>query len=150
MGALRAALLAACLAVAVAALALGAVSDVRERRFPNRLAALLAAACAAASFFWRGPWHLAGGAAAAVCISLLLASAESVLRRSGRTAVGMGDVKALFALMLLDPAPALAAFALALGMLAAWGLARGERTLPLLPFLAASSCVVLAGYIIQL
>ena len=114
----------------------GAAIDIRERRFPNALAA----ACAVAAF--AGVW-LDGGlntaldhAGLAVIVYLTLVLTESLWRRLRQTTgIGMGDAKALFALCTLDPMGGIVAFAVALLALALSCLFTKSRSLPLLPFL---------------
>ena len=121
----------------------GAVSDLRERRFPNGLAA----ACAAAAF--AGVW-LDGGlntaldhAGLAVIVYLSLVLTESLWRRLRQTpGIGMGDAKALFALCTLDPMGGIVAFAAALLVLALSCLITKSRSLPLLPFLVPIFAII--------
>ena len=121
----------------------GAVIDARERRFPNALAA----ACAVAAFV--GVWLDRGlntaldhaGLAVIVYLSLLLT--ESLWRRCRQApGIGMGDVKALFALCTFDPLGGIVAFAVALLALAAACLIAKSRSLPLLPFLVPIFAII--------
>lgn len=112
------------------------VVDARERRFPNALAG----ACSVAAF--AGVWLDLGLNAAldhaglAVIVYLALVLSESLWRRLRQApGIGMGDVKALFALCTLDPVGGIVAFAVALLALAAACLIAKSRSLPLLPFL---------------
>ena len=121
----------------------GAAIDIRERRFPNALAA----ACAVAAF--AGVW-LDGGlntaldhAGLAVIVYLSLVLTESLWRRHRQTpGIGMGDAKALFALCTLDPMGGIVAFAAALLALAAACLIIKSRSLPLLPFLVPIFAII--------
>ena len=121
----------------------GAVIDARERRFPNALAAV----CAVAAF--AGVW-LDGGlntaldhAGLAVIVYLSLVLTESIWRRHRQTpGIGMGDVKALFALCTLDPLGGIVAFAAALLFLAIACLITKSRSLPLLPFLVPIFAII--------
>lgn len=121
----------------------GACIDARERRFPNALAA----ACAVAAF--AGVWLDLGmdtaldhaGLAAIVYLALVLT--ESFWRRVRHApGIGMGDVKALFALCTLDPLGGIVAFAVALLALALSCLFTKSRSLPLLPFLVPIFAII--------
>lgn len=121
----------------------GAFIDARERRFPNALAA----ACAVAAFV--GVWLDLGMNAAldharlAVIVYLALVLTESLWRRLRHApGIGMGDVKALFALCTLDPLGGIVAFAVALLVLALSCLFTKSRSLPLLPFLVTIFAII--------
>lgn len=121
----------------------GACIDACERRFPNALAG----ACAIAAF--AGVWldldmdtaldH--AGLAAIVYLALVLT--ESFWRRVRHApGIGMGDVKALFALCTLDPLGGIVAFVVALLALALSCLFTKSRSLPLLPFLVPIFAII--------
>lgn len=121
----------------------GAAIDARERRFPNQLAG----ACAVAAF--AGVWLDKGvntaldhaGLAAIAYLALMLA--ESLWRHLRQApGIGMGDVKALFALCTLDPMGGIVAFAVALLVLALSCLFTKSRSLPLLPFLVPIFAII--------
>lgn len=121
----------------------GAVVDARERRFPNELAG----ACAVAAF--AGVWLVKGvnmaldHAGFAVIVYLALVLTESLWRRLRQApGIGMGDVKALFALCTLDPMGGIVAFAVALLVLALSCLFTKSRSLPLLPFLVPIFAII--------
>lgn len=121
----------------------GAAIDVRERRFPNALAA----ACAVAAF--AGVWLDRGLNAAldqvgpAVIVYLFLMLTESLWRRHRQApGIGMGDAKALFALCTFDPLGGLIAFVAALLALAVACLVTKSRSLPLLPFLVPIFAII--------
>lgn len=121
----------------------GALIDARERRFPNALAA----ACAVAAF--AGVWLDLGldialdYAGLAVIVYLALVLTESLWRRLRHASgIGMGDVKALFALCTLDPLGGIVAFAASLLALAATCLITKSRSLPLLPFLVPIFAII--------
>lgn len=121
----------------------GAFIDARERRFPNAFAA----ACAVAAFV--GVWLDLGMNAAldharlAVIVYLALVLTESLWRRLRHApGIGMGDVKALFALCTLDPLGGIVAFAVALLVLALSCLFTKSRSLPLLPFLVPIFAII--------
>ncbi len=121
----------------------GAGIDARERRFPNALAA----ACAVAAF--AGVWLDLGmdtaldHAGLAVIVYLGLVLTESLWRRVRHApGIGMGDVKALFALCTLDPMGGIVAFATALLVLALSCLITKSRSLPLLPFLVPIFAII--------
>lgn len=121
----------------------GACIDARERRFPNALAA----ACAVAAF--AGVWLDLGmdtaldHAGLAVIVYLALVLTESLWRRVRHApGIGMGDVKALFALCTLDPLGGIVAFAVALLALAISCLLTKSRSLPLLPFLVPIFAII--------
>lgn len=121
----------------------GAVIDARERRLPN----ILAGACAVAAF--AGVWLDKGiettldQAGLAVIVYLTLVLTESLWRRIRRVpGIGMGDVKALFALCTLNPLGGIVAFAIALLVLAVTCLITKSRSLPLLPFLVPIFAII--------
>lgn len=121
----------------------GAAIDARERRFPNELAG----ACAVAAF--AGVWLDAGlntaldYAGLAVIVYLALVLTESLWRRLRHASgIGMGDVKALFALCTLDPLGGIVAFAASLLALAVTCLITKSRSLPLLPFLVPIFAII--------
>ena len=97
----------------------GAVIDVRERRFPNALAAACAVAAFAGVWLDRGLNTALDHAGPAVIVYLSLVLTESLWRRFRQApGIGMGDAKALFALCTLDPLGGIVAFAVALLVLA--------------------------------
>lgn len=121
----------------------GVAIDARERRFPNGLAG----ACAVAAF--AGVWLDLGlntaldHAGLAVIVYLALVLTESLWRRLRQIpGIGMGDVKALFALCTLDPMGGIVAFAAALLVLALSCLITKSRSLPLLPFLVPIFAII--------
>ena len=121
----------------------GACIDARERRFPNALAA----ACAVAAF--AGIWLDLGmdtaldHAGLAVIVYLALVLTESLWRRVRHApGIGMGDVKALFALCTFDPLGGVVAFAVALLILAAACIIAKSRSRPLLPFLVPIFAII--------
>lgn len=121
----------------------GAIIDARERRFPN----MLAGACAVAAF--AGVWLDLGldtaldHAGLAVIVYLALVLTESLWRRLRQVpGIGMGDVKALFALCTFDPMVGIVAFAAALLVLALSCLITKSRSLPLLPFLVPIFAII--------
>lgn len=121
------------LALVVAA---GAV-DARERRLPNGLAGALALIAAASSVAEGGFGLLAARAATALAVCGALVAFEVWWRlRRGSAGQGMGDIKALGALMLAAPVRAVAAYAAGLLLLGVSGLMLRRRSLPLLPYLA--------------
>ena len=114
----------------------GAVIDLREQRFPNALAGACAVAAFAGVWLDKGVNTALDHAGPAVIVYLALVLTESLWRRVRHApGIGMGDVKALFALCTLDPVGGIVAFAVALLALAAACLIAKSRSLPLLPFL---------------
>ncbi len=123
----------------MALLVLAGVIDARERRLPNALAAVLAVVAAAYAFSAGGAAVLGKNALAALVVCGVLVAFELWWRaRRGAAGQGMGDLKALAALMLAAPWCAVAAYAAALVDLAVAGMVLCQRALPLLPFLAAT------------
>ena len=113
----------------------GALVDARERRFPNELAGVCAVAALA------GVWLDKGVTTALDHAGLVLT--ESLWRRLRHApGIGMGDVKALFALCTLDPLGGIVAFAVALLVLALSCLFTKSRSLPLLPFLVPIFAII--------
>ena len=121
----------------------GAIIDARERRFPNVLAAVCAVAAFAGVWLDRGADVALDHAGLAVIVYLALVLTESLWRRLRQApGIGMGDVKALFALCTLDPLGGIVAFAAALLFLAIACLITKSRSLPLLPFLVPIFAII--------
>lgn len=126
-------------AVLNALLLLAGAIDARERRLPNVLTVLLAAASAIAALASGGVDALALNALAAFVICGMLLAFELFWRtRRGAAGQGMGDIKALFSLVLAAPGRGVISYALALICLAIAGIAVHRPALPLLPFLAVA------------
>ena len=121
----------------------GAAIDARERRFPNELAGVCAVAAFAGVWFDMGVNTALDHAGLAVIVYLALVLTESLWRRVRHApGIGMGDVKALFALCTFDPLGGVVAFAVALLILALACLIAKSRSLPLLPFLAPIFAII--------
>ena len=120
----------------------GAVVDARERRFPNALAGACAVAALAGVWLDRGVNTALDHAGLAVIVYLALVLTESLWRVRHAPGIGMGDVKALFALCTLDPMGGIVAFAIALLVLALSCLFTKSRSLPLLPFLVPIFAII--------
>jgi leader peptidase (prepilin peptidase) / N-methyltransferase len=126
--------------------ALGAIAaiDLAEHRVPNRLVLPAAAACAALSL-------LAGVSMPALLTGLVIVAVLLVVALARPAALGIGDVK--LALLIVVGLDGDASRALAAGLVLAalagllmivrFGRAAGRRTLPLAPFLALGSLLVL-------
>lgn len=121
----------------------GAVTDLRERRFPNELAGACAVAAFAGVWLDRGVNTALDHAGLAVIVYLVLVLTESLWRCVRHTpGIGMGDAKALFAFCTLNPMGGIAAFAVALLVLALSCLFTKSRFLPLLPFLVPIFAII--------
>lgn len=121
----------------------GAAIDARERRFPNELAGACAVAAFAGVWLDKGVNTALDHAGLAVIVYLALVLTESLWRRVRHApGIGMGDVKALFALCSLDPLGGFVAFAVALLTLAVTCLITKSRSLPLLPFLVPIFAII--------
>ena len=121
----------------------GAVVDARERRFPNALAAACAVAAFAGVWLDRGVNTALDHAGLAVIVYLALVLTESLWRCVRHApGIGMGDAKALFALCAVDLMGGIAAFAVALLVLALSCLLTKSRSLPLLPFLVPIFAII--------
>ena len=121
----------------------GAAIDARERRFPNQLAGACAVAALAGVWLDRGVNTALDHAGLAVIVYLALVLTESLWRRVRHApGIGMGDVKALFALCTFDPLGGVVAFAVALLTLAVACLIAKSRSLPLLPFLGPIFAII--------
>lgn len=121
----------------------GAVVDARERRFPNALAAACAVAAFAGVWLDRGINTALDHAGLAVIVYLALVLTESLWRCVRHApGIGMGDAKALFALCAVDLMGGIAAFAVALLVLALSCLLTKSRSLPLLPFLVPIFAII--------
>lgn len=121
----------------------GAAIDARERRFPNELAGVCAVAAFAGVWLDMGVNTALDHAGLAVIVYLGLVLTESLWRRVRHApGIGMGDVKALFALCTLDPLGGVVAFVVALLTLAVACLIAKLRSLPLLPFLVPIFAII--------
>lgn len=121
----------------------GALVDARERWFPNELAGVCAVAALAGVWLDKGVTTALDHAGLAVIVYLALVLTESLWRRLRHApGIGMGDVKALFALCTLDPLGGIVAFAVALLVLALSCLFTKSRSLPLLPFLVPIFAII--------
>lgn len=121
----------------------GVAIDARERRFPNGLAGACAVAAFAGVCLDRGVSTALDHAGLAVIVYLGLVLTESLWRRVRHApGIGMGDVKALFALCTFDPLGGVVAFAVALLALALSCLFTKSRSLPLLPFLVPIFAII--------
>lgn len=127
-------------------LAVAALIDARERRFPHVLGLFLACACAVLSYSCGGLPRLVRCGAIALVTGALLVAFELLwrARHDGRAGLGMGDVKFLTALILWRPLDALVAFAGGLICLACAGLIARCGSLPLLPFVVPVFALVRA------
>lgn len=121
----------------------GVAIDARERRFPNGLADACAVAALAGVWLDLGLNTALDHAGLAVIVYLGLVLTESLWRRVRHApGIGMGDVKALFALCTFDPLGGVVAFAVALLTLAVACLIAKSRSLPLLPFLVPIFAII--------
>lgn len=121
----------------------GVAIDARERRFPNGLAGACAVAALAGVWLDLGLNTALDHAGLAVIVYLGLVLTESLWRRVRHApGIGMGDVKALFALCTFDPLGGVVAFAVALLTLAVACLIAKSRSLPLLPFLVLIFAII--------
>lgn len=121
----------------------GAVVDARERRFPNALAAACAVAAFAGVWLDRGINTALDHAGLAIIVYLALVLTESLWRCVRHApGIGMGDAKVLFALCAVDLMGGIAAFAVALLVLALSCLFTKSRFLPLLPFLVPIFAII--------
>ena len=129
---------------------LAAIIDARHRIFPNGLALAMASlalgAVAIEALHGAGdaglvPWatRFAYAVLPAIAICAGLAAFELAWRRiQSAPGLGMGDIKLLFSLALLDPLMAVASLFLGLTALAAACLISKKPSLPLIPFLASA------------
>lgn len=121
----------------------GVAIDARERRFPNGLAGACAVAALAGVWLDLGLNTALDHAGLAVIVYLGLVLTESLWRRVRHApGIGMGDVKALFALCTFDPLGGVVAFAVALLTLVVACLIAKSRSLPLLPFLVPIFAII--------
>lgn len=121
----------------------GVAIDARERRFPNGLAGACAVAALAGVWLDLGLNTALDHAGLAVIVYLALVLTESLWRRLRQIpGIGMGDVKALFALCTFDPLGGVVAFAVALLTLAVACLIAKSRSLPLMPFLVPIFAII--------
>ena len=121
----------------------GVAIDARERRFPNGLAGACAVAALAGVWLDLGLNTALDHAGLAVIVYLGLVLTESLWRRVRHApGIGMGAVKALFALCTFDPLGGVVAFAVALLTLAVACLIAKSRSLPLLPFLVPIFAII--------
>lgn len=131
-------------AALIALLVLAAVIDARERRLPNQLACALAVTALARAVSVSGlPGALLNVVAACIASAVLVVFERVWRAARGEAGQGMGDIKALCALMIAWPSMALAAYAVALALLAVTGIMLRARALPLMPYLAATMLAAL-------
>ena len=118
-----------------ALIVLAMLIDAHERRVPNALVLGLLASGVTIMWLGHSPGQRAFAVACAVTVCGALVAAEVFWRRArGEAGIGMGDVKVLFCLMLVDPVAALVSFAAGLLLLALVAAVLGRRSLPLMPF----------------
>lgn len=117
--------------------------DVRERRVPNGLV-LAMLACGAVVAWCRYDAAARGFvfvATFAVCAALV--ATEVLWRRwRGDAGLGMGDIKALFCMMLVHPVVAVASFAVGLLALAVTAAVMRRPSLPLMPFFGSAFLIL--------
>lgn len=124
-------------------LAAAAAIDARERRFPNGLAVACAVVALAVAWTHGGFGTAFSHAFAALVICGVLVAFELVWRNVRHVAgLGMGDIKALFSLAVVDPMGSVYALALGLLALVLACLATKSRSLPLLPFLVGGFAII--------
>ena len=124
-------------------LGLACVLDARERRCPNVLAASLAVVSALLCLACSGLAVLGWHAFLSVLTCSALVAFELLWRRlCGTSGLGMGDIKVLFSLCLVDPVRGVLSFCFGLILLALFGIFTRQRTLPALPFLCGAFLVV--------
>lgn len=120
------------------------VFDVRERRVPNGLV-LAMFACGAVVAWCRYDAAARGFVFVAtfvVCAALV--AGEVLWRRwRGDVGLGMGDIKALFCMMLVHPVVAVASFAVGLLALAVTAAVMRRPSLPLMPFFGSAFLILL-------
>ena len=120
-------------------LTLACLFDLRERRCPNVLSAALSVISVLLCLFCSGFAVLGWHALMASFTCLALIAFELMWRRVyGASGLGMGDIKVLFSLCLVDPARGVLSFCLGLIFLALFGVFMRQRTLPALPFLCGA------------
>lgn len=119
------------------------VFDVRERRVPNGLV-LAMLACGAVVAWCRYDAAARGFVFVAtfvVCAALV--AGEVLWRRwRGDVGLGMGDIKALFCMMLVHPVVAVASFAVGLLALAVTAAVMRRPNLPLMPFFGSAFLIL--------
>lgn len=117
--------------------------DVRERRVPNGLV-LAMLACGTVIAWCRYDAAARGFvfvATFAVCAALV--AGEALWRRwRGDAGLGMGDIKALFCMMLVHPVVAVASFAVGLLALAVTAAVMRRPSLPLMPFFGSAFLIL--------
>lgn len=127
-----------------ASMMLAVVIDARTRRFPNRLAAAMAAEALALIFFLYPSSRILVHVLSSAFIFVVLYSFESVWRHVfKRQGMGLGDAKAVAILALVSPAAAIAAFCLSMVFLAIICAVRKLPSLPLLPLLLPAFSILL-------
>lgn len=131
--------------VAVALLlAWAAYGDIRTRRLPNGPVVAMTLAAAALVAWFEGLHTLLGNAVVALVLLLAFVGYELGWRKAHGTAgFGMGDIKALACLCVVDPWGALVACAAGLVLLAVTGMVTRQEALPYLPFLLVGWVLVI-------
>ena len=117
-------------------LAIAAVIDARWRRFPNWLAVTCAIVAVMAIWMERGTEVAIARVAMAFCACSTLLLFELLWRRyRGGPGLGLGDIKAFFALAVYRPVAGVVSFGMSLVALSVACIMTKRSSLPLLPFL---------------
>lgn len=120
--------------VVCALLVVAAVIDARSRRFPNDLAAALALVCIVFAFCAYGLTPCVFNIVRSLAFCGALLGSEMLFRHfRGTEGVGMGDIKAVFSLLILSFRAGAAGFCAGLLVLAGVCVARRTDSLPALP-----------------
>lgn len=121
-----------------------AVVDVKEHRLPHKFAWALFILAILYVFAAHGFLRLVAHVLCALAVMALLVAIELWWRRRHNSfGQGMGDIKALGALMIINPLKGLFAYIIACLLLALIGIIWHKRAQPMLPYLAFSSIVLL-------
>ena len=124
-------------------LVIASVIDVRSRRCPNFLTGALAVCAIAIAFLDDGLRVCLYRLIEASFVCALLVAFEIFWRKHrGTVGIGMGDIKVLFALIMVGPFAGILSFGFGLLGLALVGFIMGSRTLPALPFISVAFCIV--------
>lgn len=117
-------------------LLVAAAVDIRQRRFPHVLFILLFVLSVAIAFRSYGFHRLLVNVVAGALFCALLVVFELVWRHiRGTAGMGMGDIKALFCLMIVHPMLGVCSFGVGLMLLAVCAVLLHRGSLPALPFL---------------
>ena len=129
-------------------LVVAACIDARWRRFPNQLAVACAVAAVIAVFVGGGGREVVTRVAVSAFVCGALVLLELLWRHvRGAAGLGLGDIKALFSLLIYNPVAGMLSFGVSLVLLAGACMVTKHGSLPLLPFLVPVFAILCVGVV---